>query len=141
MIQSFPHSCRQQLLSRCNEVLQSQGNSQPLPCTICTALRLMETRSTDYRPWHLRLPDGQAKHALFCKSKGYRSYTSGQEQRLPARSSFLDDDPTNKQLEGQRSLTSSTLDIKGAGHNHTTWWRRDVLHWADHNGVRPCFWS
>ncbi len=25
------------------------------------------------------------------------------------------------------------LELKGAGHK--TWWRRDVLHWADHDGL------
>ena len=54
------------------------------------------------------------------------------QQRLPAGSHFFDDDLTKKQLEGRHSLRARKLGLKGAGHQ--TWWRRDVLHWADHDG-------
>ena len=80
----------------------------------CMALQSMATRSTDYRLWHLRLPDGQAKHALFCDSSGFR------------RDDIYLDDLTKKQLEGRHSLRARKLELKGAGHK--TWWRRDVLH-------------
>ena len=80
----------QQLLSRCNEALQSQRGSQPLPCM---ALQSMETRSTSYHLWHLRLPDRLAKRALFCESSSFG------RDRI-----FLDDELTKKQLEGRRSL-------------------------------------
>ena len=86
------------------------------------ALQSMETRSTDYHLWRLRLPDGPAKHALFRESSSFR------RDRI-----FLDDDFTKKQLEGRRSLRSRKLELRGAGHR--TWWRRDVLHWADHDGL------
>ena len=118
VIHTPAHCSRQQLLSRCNEALQSQGGSHPLPCM---ALQSMATRSTDYRLWHLRLPDGQAKHALFCDGSGFR------RDHI-----YLDDDLTKEQLEGRHSLRARKLELKGAGHK--TWWRRDVLHWADHDG-------
>lgn len=70
-----------------NKVLRSQGGSYPLPCT---PLQLIETRSTDYHFWHLRLPDGQAKHALIRESSGFQSDCI-----------YLDDDLTKKQLEGR----------------------------------------
>ena len=118
VIHTPTHCSRQQLLSRCNAALQSQGGSHPLPCM---ALQSMATSSTDYRLWHLRLPDGQAKHALF------RASSSFQQDH-----NYLDDDLTKKQLEGRHSLRARKLKLKGA--DHKTWCRRDVLHWADHDG-------
>ena len=70
----------------------------------CMALRSMPTRSADYRLWHLRLPDGQAKHALFRDSSGFR------RDRI-----YLDDDLTKEQLEGRHSLRARKLELKGAG--------------------------
>ena len=119
VIHTTTHCSLQQLLSKCNEALQSQEGSHLLPSM---ALQSMATRSTDYCLWHLRLPDGQAKHALFRDSSGFRRDHM-----------YLDDDLTKKQLEGRHSLRAGKLELEGAGHK--TWWRRDVLHWADHDGL------
>ena len=72
-------------------------------------------------PLALEAPRGQAKHALFCDSSGFR------RDHI-----YLDDDLTREQLEGRRSLRARKLELKGAGNK--TWWRRGVLHWADHDG-------
>ena len=92
-----PADCSQQLLSRCDEALQSQGGSHPLPCM---ALRSMPTPSADYRLWHLRLLDGRAKHALFRNSNGFRRNHV-----------YLDDDLTKEQLEGRHSLRARKLEL------------------------------
>ena len=42
---------------------------------------------------------------------------------------YLDDDLTQLQLEGRHSLAVWKASIKGQGHE--TWWRCDVLWWAD----------
>ena len=70
----------------------------------------------------LRLPDGQAKHALSRDSSGFRRDHV-----------YLDDHLIKKQLEGLHSLRARKLELKGAGNK--TWRRRDVLHWADHDGL------
>ena len=64
----------------------------------------------------------RAKHALFRHSSSLR------QDRI-----YLDDDLTHQQMEGRRALDTRRLQLKAAGHK--TWWRRDVLHWADDDGV------
>ena len=41
---------------------------------------------------------------------------------------FLDDDLTKLQLEGRHSLAARKASLR-------TWWRRDVLCWADASGM------
>ena len=41
----------------------------------------------------------------------------------------LDDDLTRQQQAGRRALGDRRLELQRAGHK--TWWRRDVLYWAD----------
>ena len=40
---------------------------------------------------------------------------------------------TQQQMEGRRTLDTCRLQLKAAGHK--TWWRWDVLHRADDDGV------
>ena len=115
-----PTDCgRQQLLDRCRALLRPHAAAQPLDDA---ALQPVRTRSTKHKLWRLQLSDGWAKHALFRHSSSLR------RDRL-----YLDDDLTQQQLEGRRGLGDRKLQLKAAGHK--TWWRRDVLHWADSDGV------
>ena len=82
----------------------------------------MGSRGSVSQRWHLRLADDQTKHALFSCSKGFR------EQKI-----FLNDDLTKLQLEGRHSLAARKASLTGQGHR--TWWRRDVLCWADASGM------
>ena len=57
----------------------------------------------------------------------YRHSSSLRQDRI-----YLDD-LTHQQMEGRRALDTRRLELKAA--DHKTWWRRDVLHWADDDGV------
>ena len=82
-------------------------------------LSAMGSRGSVLQCWHLRLADNQTKHALFSCSKGFWG------QKIS-----LDDDLTQ---EGCHSLAArkARFAVKG----HRTWWRRDVLCWANAFGM------
>ena len=61
---------REGLLEQCNTVLASAGSrlfQVPL-----AALQPMRTRTVGKQLWHLQLDSGEAKHALFGKSRVFR---------------------------------------------------------------------
>ena len=115
-----PTDCsQQQLLDRCNALLQPHAAARPL---VSAALQPVRTRSTKHKLWRVQMQGERAKHALFRHSSSLR------QDRI-----YLDDDLTHQQMEGRRALDTRRLQLKAAGHK--TWWRRDVLHWADDDGV------
>ena len=116
-----PTACsRQQLMDRCNAVLRS-ARSDAVPM-VSAALQPVRTRSTTHAVWRLQLHDREAKHVMFHHSSSFR------HDHI-----YMDDDLTTQQLDGRRSLMAHKLQLKQDGKK--TWWRRDVLHWADHEGV------
>lgn len=111
---------KSQLLNTCIASLAASNTSSS--GLTARHLSTMGSRGSVSQRWHLRLADDQTKHALFSCSKGFR------EQKI-----FLDDDLTKLQLEGRHSLAARKASLTGQGHR--TWWRRDVLCWADASGM------
>ena len=107
-------------MDQCNAVLQS-AHSGAVPVT-SAALQPMRTDSTTHGVWRLQLQDRHTKHVMFRHSSSFRQH------RI-----YLDDDLTKQQLDGRRSLMPHKMQLTQDGKK--TWWRRDVLHWADQEGV------
>lgn len=106
-------------LDRFNAALRKTASAHQIGFA---CLQPMRTQSTSHSLWHLRLEDGQVKHALFRSSSDLR------RQHI-----YLDDDLTVQQLAMRRSLEPDRLELRQRGHR--TWWRRDTLFWADAHGV------